>query len=521
MKITWPYLSVFLGIGFATTFFASPATAQTWTKCADENGVCQVSGTTQVRYGANGVYATKSATNSIACTNAVFGDPVFGVKKVCEFAAPAWVLCAKERETCSFSGTRVVRYGVSGKFFNKTASNSVACTNAVFGDPAVGVLKSCEYQSAVVAATPTPAPTATPRAPASTPTPVVSTPMPTPTPSTPAGTRDILKQPFASTSIWNMPIGSAAQYVPANMSASWSDPYASMPFPDEDVIILKPTAPLVDVRESTWDGNRCNVIGTRVFARVPIPTNFTNPSSNHNMASGILMPNGRTIVNVQPLTRCAVGGVATSIVRWPDSDIYGDGIDGAHGGSGMSSLGGTLRLGELRPGSQGPRHALKLTVFMGEGHKCTTFANCYRWPARTADGYALSRYGAARPGPVAFKMGALLALPPSINIGSLGLETEPGRQIAWTMQNYGGYVVDDSYGGQFGITTEVGPDGRFISQFKADYGIDFWQRTNGGSPWMRDIQRIVRALHIVDNNSAQSIGGGGNPRQSLLPAVAP
>lgn len=318
-----------------------------------------------------------------------------------------------------------------------------------------------------------------------------------------------------------MPIGSGAQYVPANMSASWSDPYASMPFPDEDVIVLKPTAPMVDVRESTWDGDRCRVISNRVFARVPIPANYTNPSSNHNMASGILMPDGRTIVNVQPLTRCNQGDVATSIVRWPDSDIYGDGIDGAHGGSGMSSVGGTLRVGELRPGSQGPKHALKLTVFMGEGYKCTTFASCYRWPAKTADGYALSRYGASRAGPLAFKMGALLAIPANVNIAAMGLETEPGRQIAWTMQNYGGYVVDDSYGGQFGITTEVGPDGRFISQFKADYGMDFWQRTNGGSPWMRDVQRIVRALHIVDNNGPQSIGGGGTLRQPMLPAVRP
>jgi hypothetical protein len=32
------------------------------------------------------------------------------------------------------------------------------------------------------------------------------------------------------------------------------------------------------------------------------------------------------------------------------------------GGSRLSSLGGSLRLGELRPG-QGPRHALKLNVY--------------------------------------------------------------------------------------------------------------------------------------------------------------
>ncbi|MGZ4869152.1 MAG: hypothetical protein ACXV2F_02175, partial [Halobacteriota archaeon] len=33
-----------------------------------------------------------------------------------------------------------------------------------------------------------------------------------------AATRDPLKQPFASTSIWNMPIGSGAVFTPANIS---------------------------------------------------------------------------------------------------------------------------------------------------------------------------------------------------------------------------------------------------------------------------------------------------------------
>lgn len=338
----------------------------------------------------------------------------------------------------------------------------------------------------------------------------------------PTGKRDPLKQPFASSSIWNMPIGSGARYVAAGLSSTFSDQWASMPYPDENVIVLRPSAPQVDVRETTWSGNRCLTVGTKVFAKVPIPADFTVPSSNHNLAGAVLSADGRTIVNVQPLTRCGAGGVATSIVRWPDSDLYGDGIDGAHGGSGMSSLGGTLRVGELRPGQQGPAHALQLIVWMQEAFKCTSYAQCYRWPAKAADGYAVGRYGTAKAGPTGFKMGALLAVPPTVSIASLGLETEPGRQMAWTLQNYGGYVVDDSYGGQFGIGTERGPDGSFLTQFRADYGFDFWQRQNAtgaGAAWMRDVQRLVRQLHIVDNNSATTIGGGGTPRQPLAPEL--
>ena len=61
------------------------AAAPVWTSCSVEGGTCSFSGTHQVRYGANGVYATKSATGAIGCNNDVFGDPVYGVVKSCAF----------------------------------------------------------------------------------------------------------------------------------------------------------------------------------------------------------------------------------------------------------------------------------------------------------------------------------------------------------------------------------------------------------------------------------------------------
>lgn len=412
----------------------------------------------------------------------------------------SWVRCATEGGTCALTGMQKIRYGTSptepGKFFERAALVPTACTNAVFGDPAVTVLKSC-WASVLAGGSAPPV----------------------------GGARDPLKEPFASSSIWNTAIGSSATYVDAQMTHIFADVWASMPYADEDVIIQRPTAPATPIRQGNWDGDRCPPISGTVYATVPVPSDYLNPSSNNNMATGILAADGRTIVNVQPFTRCTAGQPATAIVRWPDSDLYGDGIDGAHGGSGMSSVGGTLRVGELRPGSStGPNHALKLVVYMREGHRCTTIADCYRWPAKAADGYAVGWYGADRAGPTGFKMGALLALQPSVNIDAIGLETDPGRQIAWTLQNYGGYVADDSYGGQFGITTERGPDGVFVSQFQADFGYAFHARQNATGPqaaWMRDIQRIVDRLHIVDNNSVSTVGGGGTPRVPTKPAISP
>jgi hypothetical protein len=134
---------------------AASAATSTWTNCASENGTCTFSGTAQVRYGANGVYATKTATGAIACSNAVFGDPTPNVAKTCQYSATAtatppaetWTACAAENATCSFSGTRAVRYGGAGVFVSKVVAASTACTNAVFGDPIPNTVKACFYSS--------------------------------------------------------------------------------------------------------------------------------------------------------------------------------------------------------------------------------------------------------------------------------------------------------------------------------------------------------------------------------------
>jgi hypothetical protein len=133
----------------------APTPTTTWTTCASENGVCTFSGTAQVRYGANNKFATKTATGSIACTNAVFGDPVPNVAKTCQMAAVAsapvtpetWTTCAPENGTCSFSGKRTVRYGAGTNYATKVAAGSIACTNAVFGDPIPQTVKACQYSS--------------------------------------------------------------------------------------------------------------------------------------------------------------------------------------------------------------------------------------------------------------------------------------------------------------------------------------------------------------------------------------
>ena len=339
-----------------------------------------------------------------------------------------------------------------------------------------------------------------------------------------SGGRDPLKQPFSTGSIWNMPIGSGAIYLPANLPTNpGRNIWAKMPGIDDEHIVLKPTAPLTKINASNaaWSGrNRCAATGG-LLLQVPMPSNYIVPNSTSNSSSSFLLADGRSIVQTQPLARCTAGGPGTALVKFASVDLYGPGITGAHGGSGLSAIGGSIRVGELRPGSTGPRHVLKLAVYAKESlYKCSSRSNCFRWPAVTSDSYAVGNYGVNNPNShPSMKMGSLLAIPPATNLNALGLETVPARQLAWTLQNYGAYIVDDTYAPGFFLNAEVGPDGSVPAQFKADYGFEMEQKVQGNTAWMRDIQRLAKALHVVTNNGPSSIGGGGTPRQPLAPQI--
>jgi hypothetical protein len=290
----------------------------------------------------------------------------------------------------------------------------------------------------------------------------------------------------------------------------------------EDIIVLTPAAPLTEVFENFKDwsdstpGARCSKDG-KLLKRVPIPTNWTYPHEGAvpDAAAAVMLPDGRSLYQTQPFHRCAAGGHATSHYDYPTVDIYGDGIEGAHGGSGLSSIGGTIRVGELKPGGD-IRHALKIYVW---ANAYLAYNNDgtrgYRWPAVKADGAAASMYGGKNP---ALEMGALLALKPDFNVA--GLKTEPAWMIARALQDYGAYVIDNAGSDNIGLSLERGPDGRVITEFKQTWGYDF-QSPRVNTPFAADLATLWPALHVVDNNAPGSIGGGGTPRRPPAPPVWP
>ena len=339
--------------------------------------------------------------------------------------------------------------------------------------------------------------------------------------------RDPWLWPFAHTSIWNMPIGSAAEYAPANFTATNS-------FNGDNVYLLRlsPADPLRPVYgHNSWGPGRCS--GSPSGTNWPVPDDFIVPDAGQGNPDGLtpnnpfafLLLDGETVFEAQVLARCEAEG-PLYMPSWLEiggnpqkarRSIYGDGItslhgDGGfgHGASGMSALGGTIRLGELS-GAEPIRHALKFTLWAALylSYDADDPTPGYRWPATGADSYAgdpgnPAHYQGTNP---LLEMGTLLALHPDLTPAELGLETEVGRKLFAAMQTYGIYIVEDSAWDQTLLVWEKG-----VEQEINNLGLE----PDSGS-LKADFNRLFQALSIVTNNGPDSIGGGGTPLAPLAP----
>lgn len=338
--------------------------------------------------------------------------------------------------------------------------------------------------------------------------------------------RDPFLQPFSHLSIWNMPIGENAKYIHAQIEPATA---AGMTV-DEDLIVLTPNEPLIDIYESSASWNRekdrCQKDGGLMFS-APIPQSFivskeTWDGATPNSGLAVLMSDGRTIKQTQPFAKCAPDE-ATSLFEFPETDLYGDGMYGAHGATHLSAIGGALRSHEVTPTSGPIKHALKVNLFARKNVYYDEETRGFRWPAKCSDSYAADHYYKDRTNPIVpeCRMGALLAIPAWMTIESLKLETEPARIIAQALQDYGAYLVDDTAWDVWAIVTDWTPENRFIDEFEKNWGFPFIEESLD-TPWARDMRRLFTKLHIVDNNTPQTIGGGGNPRVPLAaPLITP
>ena len=349
-----------------------------------------------------------------------------------------------------------------------------------------------------------------------------------------AACRNATARPFDATTVWNVPIGDAAVYVPAQLFANASAPpplYGV--FIDEDyLVVTSPADPQIAwYSQGHWNATpNCErfpwspLVGT-----VPWPANLTITQGGNN-ALALLRPDGDSLVLTQPAYRCGTGAAPLLSLfdgsRHGTGSLRGSGDYGGHGGSALNAIGGSLRLGELSPAAispaaPGPPHVLKMQLwakqyYYGFAHGAN-WSTCYRWPALVCDGYGddPTLYGGADP---RLRPGSLLAVP-SAALPALQarLATAPARALAWTLANYGGLLCDDTYGDRMTFNAEHG----FGDDFAAAWGFPFvtWpgDARPGAAQWLADVLTLWRALAVVDSNSAATPGGGGAPLQPPPP----
>ena len=258
---------------------------------------------------------------------------------------------------------------------------------------------------------------------------------------------------------------------------------------------------------------------------------------------GVLLPDDETIVQMQPAYRCGAhpspllarfGNATDGCPQgFPNvTSIFGDGALGSHGGSGLSGVGGTIRLGELLNTTGPIGHALKIELqhqwyYGAKPLQPETPYNQgrrqYLWPATGSDGGSDKApgglYGGTDPN---VAPGALLAIPARI-AEALPMTTTVGAKIRQALVDYGAYIVDDTGAGNSAaicMEADVNAEMRRAYGYAMTYphGVSA-ASTDPGRMLYADLLRLFQSLHAVTNNGPASVGGGGTPRQPTKPPI--
>jgi hypothetical protein len=363
--------------------------------------------------------------------------------------------------------------------------------------------------------------------------------------------RDRFIEPFSSSSIWNTAIGSQAKFKPANLFGS-APLFPSNFHNDQDFFLRVSDAdPLVPwINQGDWGSDdHCKVTSAEA-SQIRLPRYWTTasdsgrsaPGQPNNNAMGVLLEDNETIVQMQPAYRCSPGGPLLARFgnatdgcpqMFPNvTSVFADGALGAHGGSGLSGIGGTIRMGELLPSSPPIAHALKLELqhqwYYGAARLQPNSAYNggraqYVWPATGSDSGTEKAPGGLYTGSNPHVApGALLAIPTEI-AAQVNISTVVGAKIKQALIDYGGYIVDDTGSGN---SAAICMEADVNAQMRSAYGYAMTyphgvtdEPTDLGRPLYRDLLEIFRALHAVVNNAPASVGGGGTPRRPQKPPI--
>ena len=395
--------------------------------------------------------------------------------------------------------------------------------------------------------------------------------------------RNALYWPFTIGSVWNQPIGSGATYVNANLQ-----PRTGSAISLEKIYInMDPTQPAIPPYQNSGQSSAGRPYATSPIknvlssglpgTEVPFNPNLIIKAANANDPSVLIGSDGTstggtryefgntyhgTAGSYTGTTPAQSGTPTAGVLTAGHGNAYGTiidaGLTGGSGGSNITTLGGTIRYGEFTNGTDGSTtgsvgsttfpailHAFRFNLqgsptphTTGSGGDLASPSSTgdstvkgWRWPATHADGnYNTSGQNNYYGGTVKDSVeGSLYAIPQSVDLTTLGLSTVPGKQLAWTLQNFGAYVcnntvvstwawaVESSYPATASGSTPAAGD--VDAEFTALYGYGITASSSSSSAWANDVKKLLAALYVVSNNSATNIGGGGTPLQPLAPAI--
>lgn len=332
------------------------------------------------------------------------------------------------------------------------------------------------------------------------------------------GTRIAEQWPFDPLSIWNHPVCDRARYVPARLIRRGHPCRV-----DLTPRLMDPSQRIVPVyHNGGQQGNRCVSDNGKVLFSMPLDENFVVPSTGQNFEFAGIDGDGLGLYGGGNFGHCTKGGIATADHGGAMGTIIDDGLPGFSGGSGLSTLGGTLTIADVLTGTPGGdgriRHAFRINL-------CGTSDYYpyppFRWPATRADNYAddtsnPNHYAGVVPACV---IGSLLAIPTGITAASLGLQSQAGHDFFWTFQNYGGIPANDAGFETFEFCGELAVNDNVERAFQRRYGMAMTGKADA-NPWLIDMALMISVLAVIDNNTPTSIGGAGNPLQPYAPRFA-
>jgi hypothetical protein len=302
-------------------------------------------------------------------------------------------------------------------------------------------------------------------------------------------TRDPAYWPFSSESPWNYPIGSEAQYEDISSPSFTVDGGAGMNSRiwSHPVFIATENDPVRNIYSSNG-----SLIATQ---RVP---DEAMPDVEADGHLHLIDENHETVVETYATRKLPNGDYETSASAINDlksDNVFDPWVWHGTRAYGGSAIAGLIRTGEL---VNGIPHALAVAVRRASMNMNGSDGNPFVWPASSADNGWENSYATSGN----MHMGSLLAIPPSVDIKSIGIDTSgPAFEIARALQDYGAYITDAA---DANIVFYAEPAAAEAGELPDNmYG---------------SLSAIVEHLQVVTNNSEDSKGGGGTPRRPLAPS---